>query len=86
MLLYGLTKIDFSNTILCHTHYSDYETDTENTGKKKMSIIAKDKTFRKRDCINGTFLKGITEPIFLSFAADKSPGFEVFMDQKQNSS
>ena len=45
---------------------------------KYIFIIRIDKVHLKCDCINGSFVRGIREPISSSFSLDKSPGHKMY--------
>ena len=50
--------------------------------EKPINITASDKVHLKCDCIAGSILNGIREPILYSFALDKAPGHKIYKEPK----
>ena len=51
---------------------------------KPINITGIDKFPLKCDCVNGSSVNGIREPILYSFALDKPPGHEIYKEPRIN--
>ena len=49
---------------------------------KPINITEIDKIHLKRDCIQGSIVNGIREPILYSFALDQPPGHKIYKEPK----
>ena len=49
---------------------------------KPISITAIDKVHLKCDCIQGSIVNGVREPIFYSFALSSPPGYEIYKEPR----
>ena len=51
-------------------------------GEKLINITRIDKVHLKRDCIDGSIMNGIREPILYSLALDQPPGYKIYKEPK----
>ena len=51
---------------------------------KPIIIIAIEKVHLKCDCISGSIVNGIREPMLFSFDFDNSPGHKIYKESKVN--
>ena len=51
-------------------------------GDKPINITGIDKVHVKCDCIDGSIMNGIREPILYSFALDQPPGYKIYKEPK----
>ena len=49
---------------------------------KPISIIGIDKIHLKADCVDGSIVNGVREPILFSFSLDKPPGHKIYKEPK----
>ena len=75
-IFFWFDKKSFSSTILSFTPHWDCKPDIEFTLTKVLNIITLDMVLRKRDCNDGSFVKGTRQPFAFSFALDKPPAFK----------
>ena len=50
------------------------------TSDKFLNLSTKDKIHLKTDCINGSIINGVQQPILCSLLSDKQPGYKVFRE------
>ena len=50
--------------------------------ERPINIIGMDKVHLKCDCIDGSIMNGIREPIFYSFSLDQPPGHKIYKEPK----
>ena len=72
-------KSFFSN-ILGFTPGWDYKHYNKYTSQKVVNLGSTNKIHLKCDCIDGSVLNGIRQPILFSFVLDKLPGYKVFCE------
>ena len=74
-------KKSFFDTNLSFSPYSDYKSyDNEYYSEKNIILSTIDKNHLKCECIAGSVIHGVIEPIFYSFVLDKPPGYKVFCE------
>ena len=73
-------KQSFFRTVLGFTSGWDYEHYNEYTGQKIVNLNSTNKIHLKCDCIDGSVLNGIPQPILFSFVLDKPSGYKVFCE------
>ena len=72
-------KKSFLNTILGFTPYWDYKHfGNEYYSEKNRNLSKFNEILSKCDCIDGSVIKGVKQPILYSFTLDKPSGNEVF--------
>ena len=49
---------------------------------RPINITRSDKVHLKSDCINGSIVNGIREPILYSFALSSQPGHEIYKEPR----
>ena len=47
-------------------------------GNRRINITGVDKINLKCDCINGSIVNGVQEPILYNFALDQPPGYKIY--------
>ena len=82
---YGIIAIRFDeksffSTILGFTSGWDYKSYNKYTSQKIVNLGSTNKIHLKCDCIDGSVLNGIRQPILFSFVLDKLPGYKVFCE------
>ena len=70
----------FFSTILGFTPGWDYKHYNKYTSQKVVNLGSTNKIHLKCDCIDGSVLNGIRQPILFSFVLDKLPGYKVFCE------
>ena len=70
----------FFSTILGFTSGWDYKHYNKYTSQKVVNLGSTNKIHLKCDCIDGSVLNGIRQPILFSFILDKLPGYKVFSE------
>ena len=70
----------FFNTILGFTPVWDYKHYNKYTSQKIINLGSTNKIHLKCDCIDGSVVNGVRQPILYSFILDKSPGYKVFSE------
>ena len=70
----------FFSTILGFTSGWDYKHYNKYTSQKVVNLGSTNKIHLKCDCIDGSVLNGIRQPILYSFVLDKLPGYKVFSE------
>ena len=70
----------FFSTILGFTAGWDYKHYNKYTSQKVVNLGSTNKIHLKCDCIDGSVLNGIRQPILFSFILDKLPGYKVFCE------
>ena len=73
-------KKSFFSTILGFTPGWDYKHHNKYTSQKVVNLGSTNKIHLKCDCIDGSVLNGIRQPILYSFILDKLPGYKVFCE------
>ena len=73
----------FSITLLARTPDSHYKPDFGNISQKKMNISTQNE-FHKSTIVEIEHFYKFQRTIHFSFALDNCPGFEIFVNQKQN--
>ena len=68
----------FFNTILGFTPGWDYKHYIQYLSQKIVNLSSTNKIHLKCDCIDGSVVNGIQEPILFSFVLDKPSGYKVF--------
>ena len=74
----------FFSTVLGFSPGWDYKHYNEYTSQKILNLGSTNKIHLKCDCINGSVLNGIRQPILFSFVLDKLPGYRVFCEPETN--
>ena len=88
---FGTLRFDeksFFNTLLGFTPYWDYKpnnaihTDSpgEYTSDKVLNLSTKDEIHLKCDCITGSVINGVRQPVLYRFNLNNSPGFKLFCE------
>ena len=82
---YGIIAIRFDeksffSTILGFTSGWDYKSYNKYTSQKIVNLGSTNEIHLKCDCIDGSVLNGIRQPILFSFLLDKLPGYKVFCE------
>ena len=72
----------FFSTILGFTSGWDYKHYNKYTSQKVVNLSSTNKIHLKCDCIDGSLLNGLRQPILYSFILDKLPGYKVFSEPK----
>ena len=70
----------FFSTILGFTQGWDYEHHNEDISQKFVNLGSTNKIHLKCDCIDGSVVNGLRQPILYSFVLDKLPGYKVFSE------
>ena len=70
----------FFSTILGFTPGWDYKHYNKYTSQKLVNLGSTNKIYLKCDCIDGSVLNGLRQPILYSFVLDKLPGHKVFSE------
>ena len=70
----------FFSTILDFTAGWDYKHYNKYISQKVVNLGSTNKIHLKCDCIDGSVLNGIRQPILFSFVLDKLPGYKVFCE------
>ena len=70
----------FFSTILGFTPGWDYKHYNKYTSQKLVNLGSTNKVHLKCDCIDGSVLNGLRQPILYSFVLDKLPGYKVFSE------
>ena len=74
----------FFSTVLGFTPGWDYKHYNKYTSQKLINLGSTNKIHLKCDCIDGSVLNGIRQPILFSFVLDKLPGYKVFCEPETN--
>ena len=74
----------FFSTVLGFTSGWDCKHYNKYTSQKVVNIGSTNKIHLKCDCIDGSVLNGIRQPILFSFVLDKLPGYKVFCEPETN--
>ena len=69
---YPLDDIDGFHQLIAGSYESE----------KPSSITGNDKILLKCDCIQGSIMNGIREPILYSFALDQPPGHKIYKEPR----
>ena len=70
----------FFSTILGFTPGWDYKHYNKYTSQKLVNLGSTNKIHLKCDCIDGSVLNGLRQPILYSFVLDKLPGYKIFSE------
>ena len=70
----------FFSTILGFTAGWDYKHYNKYISQKIVSLSITNKIHLKCDCIDGSVVNGLRQPILYSFVLDKKPGYKVFSE------
>ena len=70
----------FFSTILGFTPGWDYKHYNKYTSQKLVNLGSTKKIHLKCDCIDGSVVNGLRQPILYSFVLDKLPGYKVFSE------
>ena len=70
----------FFSTVLGFTPGWDYKHYNKYTRQKVVNLGSTNKIHLKYDCINGSVLNGIRQPILFSFVLDELPKYKVFCE------
>ena len=70
----------FFSTILGFTSGWDYKHYNKYTSQKVVNLGSTNKIHLNCDCIDGSVLDGVRQPILYSFVLDKLPGYKVFSE------
>ena len=70
----------FFSTILGFTPGWDYKHYNNYTSQKLVDLGSTNKIHLKCDCIDGSVVNGLRQPILYSFVLDKLPGYKVFSE------
>ena len=84
---YGIIAIRFDersvfNTVLGFTPGWDYKQYNKYTRQKILNLGGTNKIHLKCDCIDGSVVDGVRQPILFSFVLDKPAGYKVFCEPK----
>ena len=82
---YGIIAIRFDeksffSTVLGFNSGWDYKFYNKYTSQKIVNLGSTNKIHLKCDCIDGSVVTGVRQPIFYSFVLDKLPGYKVFSE------
>ena len=85
VLRHGIVAIRFDeksffSTILGFTPGWDYKHYNKYTSQKVVNLGSTNKIHLKCDCIDGSVVNGLRQPILYSFVLDKLPGYKVFSE------
>ena len=72
----------FFSTILGFTSGWDYKHYNKYTSQKLVNLGSTKKIHLKCDCIDGSVVNGVRQPILFSFVLDKLPGYKVFCESE----
>ena len=70
----------FFSSILGFNPGWDYKHYKKYTSQKLVNLGSTNKIYLKCDCIDGSVVNGLRQPILYSFVLDKLPGFKVFSE------
>ena len=70
----------FFSTVLGFTPGWDYKHYNEYTSQKNVNLGSTNNIHLKCDCIDGSVVNGLRQPILYSFNLDKLPGYKVFCE------
>ena len=70
----------FFSSVLGFTPGWDYKHYSKYTSQKVVNLGSTNKIHLKCDCIDGSVLNGVRQPILFSFVLDKLPGNKVFCE------
>ena len=70
----------FFSTVLGFTPGWDYKHYNKYTSQKVVNLGSTNKIHLKCDCIDGSVVNGLRQPILYSFVLDKLPGYKVFSE------
>ena len=70
----------FFSTVLGFTPGWDYKHYNKYTSQKVVNLGSTNKIHLKCDCIDGSVVDGLRQPILYSFVLDKLPGYKVFCE------
>ena len=70
----------FFSTVLGFTPGWDYKHHNKYISQKILNLGSTNKINLKCDCIDGSVVNGLRQPILYSFVLDKKPGFKVFSE------
>ena len=70
----------FFSSILGFTPGWDYKHYNKYTSQKIVNLGSTNKIHLKCDCIDGSVVNGLRQPILYSFVLDKLPGYKVFSE------
>ena len=70
----------FFSTVLGFTPGWDYKHYNNYTSQKVVNLGSTNKIHLKCDCIDGSVVNGLRQPILYSFVLDKLPGYKVFSE------
>ena len=73
-------KNRFFSTILGFSPGWDYKHYNKYTSQKIVNLGSTNKIHLKCDCIDGSVVDGIRQPILHSFVLDKLPGYKIFSE------
>ena len=73
-------KKSFFSTVLGFSPGWDYKHYNKYTSQKVVNLGSTNKIHLKCDCIDGSVLNGVRQPILYSFNLDKLPGYRVFCE------
>ena len=82
---YGIIAIRFDeksffSTVLGFNSGWDYKFHNKYTSQKIVNLGSTNKIHLKCDCIDGSVVNGVRQPILYSFVLDKLPGYKVFSE------
>ena len=75
-------ETSFFSTILGFTSGWDYKHYNKYTSQKVVNLGSTNKIHLKCDCIDGSVLNGLRQPLLFSFVLDKLPGYKVFSEHE----
>ena len=78
MIAIRFDEKSFFTTVLGFTSGWDYKHYNAYISQKILNLNTTNKIHLKSDCINGSIINGVQQPILYSFVIDKIPGFKVF--------
>ena len=70
----------FFSSILGFTPHWDYKHHIKYISQKNVNLSSSNKIHLKCDCIDGSVVNGLRQPILYSFILDKLPGYKVFCE------
>ena len=74
----------FSSTILCFTSGWDLKHYNEYISQKIVNLSSTNKIHFKCDCVDGSVVDGLRQPILYSFVLNKRPGYKLFSEPETN--
>ena len=80
ILAIGFDEKSFFSTVLGFTPGWDYKHYNKYTSQKVVNLGSTKKIHLKCDCIDGSVLNGLRQPILYSFVLDKLPGYKIFSE------